>query len=72
MRILVLIAIGLFLYTIVSRLLKSKMCRGKNKPAEIADKLVACQQCGIHVLQQEAVQGENNDAYYCCVEHKGI
>ena len=64
MRILVLIAIGLLLYVIISNLLR------KNRtipPKAITEKMVKCEHCGLHILQQEAIQSE--DHFYCSQEH---
>jgi len=64
MRILVLIAIGLLLYVIIGNLLR-KTRRSPPKPT--TEKMVQCQHCGLHVLEQEAIQ--EGKAYYCSQEH---
>jgi len=64
MRILVLIAIGLLLYVIIGNILR------KNRsvtPKTISEKMVQCQHCGLHILEQEAIQDDKN--YYCSQEH---
>ena len=71
MRILLLIAIGLMVYMIINRLLNAKSDR--HSTDNIAGDLVACAHCGTHVLQQDAIPSENdNDRYYCCVEHQRL
>ena len=64
MRILVLIAIGLLLYVIIGNLLR------KNRPSSskpLSEKMVQCQHCGLHVLEQEAIQDGGD--YYCSQDH---
>jgi|GEM_PF-1467674 len=65
MRILVLIAIALLLYVIISNLLKRS--RPSSPPHAITEKMVKCKQCGLHILEQEAIR--NGDSYYCSHEH---
>lgn len=64
MRILVLIAIGLLLYIIIGRLLRSSR---PSSPNAITEKMVKCKHCGLHILEQEAMR--NGDNYYCSHEH---
>lgn len=64
MRILVLIAIGLLLYIIIGNLFKKK---NKSASNEELNEMVRCSHCGIHVLEQEAIQAEGH--YYCSKEH---
>lgn len=64
MRILVLIAIGLLLYVIISKLLRRSRPSSLNTRTE---KMVKCKQCGLHILEQEAIR--NGDNYYCSHEH---
>lgn len=64
MRILVLLAIGLLLYVIISNLLR------KSRPSSklpITEKMVKCEHCGLHILEQEAIHSDNQ--YYCSQEH---
>ena len=62
MRILILIAIGLLLYVIVSNLL----FRNKTLLTMETIKMVKCHHCGIHVPKNESVHlGE----YYCSQTH---
>jgi uncharacterized protein len=66
MRILVLIAIGLLLYMIIASFLrKQKRQQSESEPA--AEKMVSCQHCGLHILEQEAVQAANK--FYCSASH---
>jgi len=67
MRILVLIAIGLLLYVIISNLLRRSRPAA---PKSITEKMVRCQHCGLHILEQEAVRSGEN--YYCSQEHAEI
>ncbi|MDO7597305.1 MAG: hypothetical protein MUQ51_09575 [Pseudomonadota bacterium] len=64
MRILVLIAIGLLLYVIIGRLLRASR---PSSPKAITEKMVKCKHCGLHVLEQEAIQ--KGDNHYCSTEH---
>ena len=65
MRILVLIAIGLLLYVIISNLLRKN--RPGPPPKSITEKMVKCEHCGLHILEQEAIQSNNH--FYCSQEH---
>ena len=65
MRILVLIAIGLLLYVIIGNLLRRS--RPPSSPHTDTEKMVKCKQCGLHILEQEAIR--NGDNYYCSHEH---
>lgn len=65
MRILVLIAIGLLLYIIIGNYLRQK---NRKLPTEkITEKMVRCQHCGLHVLEQEAIKSGSN--FYCSQGH---
>lgn len=64
MRILVLIAIGLLLYVIIGNLWRRSR---PSSPKTITEKMVKCKQCGIHILEQEAIREGNH--YYCSREH---
>lgn len=64
MRILLLIAIGLLLYVIVGNLLR----RSKTStPKTTSEKMVKCKQCGLHIIEQEAIK--ENAHFYCSREH---
>jgi len=65
MRILVLLAIALLLYVIITNLIrKAKM----QSPAEkSSERMVKCEQCGLHVLEQEALK--DNQYFFCSTEH---
>jgi len=66
MRILVLIAIGLLLYIIISNYLRrQKVMKSQDTPS--AEKMVKCKYCGLHILEQEALTANNN--FYCSQEH---
>lgn len=65
MRILVLIAIGLLLYIIISNHLR-KLDKAK-ADASKTEQLVQCEHCGLHILQNEAVEHESH--FYCSQEH---
>lgn len=65
MRILILLAIGLLLYIIISNLLrKSKMPNTTNGQSE---RMVRCEHCGLHIIEHEAV--EDNRQYFCSHQH---
>jgi len=64
MRILVLIAIGLLLYVIIGNFLRKNRA---SAPKPSSEKMVQCQHCGLHVLEQEAIK--NGSDYYCSQEH---
>lgn len=65
MRILVLLAIGLLLYIIISKLLRES----KNKPisSTTSERMVRCEHCGLHIVENEAL--EDNRQYFCSSEH---
>lgn len=65
MRILVLIAIGLLLYVIIGNLLRRN--RAAAPPKSLAEKMVQCKHCNLHILEQEALRSGDN--YYCSKEH---
>lgn len=68
MRILILIAIGLLLYVIISNFVrKQKRLNNENKSEQNAEKMVKCHHCGLHILEQEALQ--SNGKYYCSQDH---
>lgn len=67
MRILVLIAIALLLYVIISNLFRKNKETSKKA---IEEKMVRCHHCDLHILEYEAVQ--NNDNYYCSQEHMDL
>jgi len=64
MRILVLIAIGLLLYVIIGNLLRKTR---PSSPKAISEKMVQCHHCGLHILEQEAIQDGQN--HFCSQEH---
>jgi len=63
MRILVLIAIGLLLYIIISNLLR----KNRTSPTVMTEKMVKCSHCGIHIPKKEAVH--SGDDFYCTQAH---
>lgn len=63
MRILILIAIGLLLYTIIANLLFKKRALLNMSTVE----MVRCGHCGMHVSKKESVHSE--DSFYCSSEH---
>lgn len=64
MRILILLAIGLLLYLIFTNLFRQIK---NEKQIEKAEKMVRCEQCGLHLLEQEAIQKDKH--YFCTTEH---
>tara|TARA_R110001606_G_scaffold361754_7_gene515185 strand:+ start:81815 stop:82036 length:222 start_codon:yes stop_codon:yes gene_type:complete len=68
MRILVLIAIGLLLYVIIGNMLRrSRRSTPSSSSNTTTEKMVKCKQCGLHILEQEAIR--NGENYYCSHEH---
>jgi uncharacterized protein len=63
MRILVLIAIGLLLYVIISNLLRKKNVA----PPVTAEKMVKCHQCEMHIPKKEALQLDGE--FFCSQTH---
>jgi uncharacterized protein len=63
MRILVLIAIALLLYIIIGNLLR----KNKKSPTIATQKMVKCEQCGVHVPEEESIQSGNN--FFCSQAH---
>lgn len=64
MRILILLAIGLLLYVIFRRLFRQIK---NERQTEKTEKMVRCEQCGLHLIEQEAIQ--KNHHYFCSTEH---
>jgi len=64
MRILILLAIGLLLYVIFRNLYRQIK---NERKLEQASKMVRCEQCGLHLPEQEAIQ--KNRHYFCTTEH---
>ncbi|WP_417548923.1 PP0621 family protein [Methylophaga sp.] len=64
MRILILLAIGLLLYVIFRNLYRQIK---NERQIEQAEKMVRCEQCGLHLLEQEAIQ--KNQHFFCTTEH---
>jgi len=67
MRILLLIAIGLLLYVILSKLFR-QMRQSSNRSNIESDVMVQCHHCQLHILEQEAIR--KGDNYYCSAEHR--
>ncbi len=75
MRILLLIAIGLMIYIIIKRFLDARAGANQRPDAISSDStgLVKCDYCGIHVVENEAIQSDRDTVvYYCCVEHETL
>lgn len=66
MRILILLAIALLLYIIISNLVKKMRAEEKAK-AVTSEQMVRCVHCGLHILEQEALQ--DGQQYFCSQEH---
>lgn len=66
MRILILLAIGLLLYIIITNLLR-KSRSDSRKPAASSERMVRCEHCGLHIVEKEALQ--DNRQYFCSNEH---
>jgi uncharacterized protein len=67
MRILVLIAIALLLYVILTNLFRRQAAEKKAAAKKVTEQMVKCDHCGLHVLQQEAIrQGQH---YFCSSQH---
>jgi uncharacterized protein len=65
MRILILIAIGLLLYVVISNLLRK--IRQEESPQLNAEKMVKCAHCGLHILENEAIK--SGQQYFCSQQH---
>lgn len=65
MRILVLLAIGLLLYIIISNLLRKS--RTPPPSATTSERMVRCEHCGLHIVEKEAL--EDNRQFFCSSEH---
>jgi uncharacterized protein len=66
MRILILLAIALLLYIIISNLVK-KMRAEERAKAVTSEQMVRCEHCGLHILEQEALK--EGREYFCSQEH---
>lgn len=67
MRILVLIAIGLLLYFIIGNYIRRQKLERDKKDEVLAEKMVRCHHCGLHILEQEAVSSQGQ--FYCSQAH---
>lgn len=65
MRILVLLAIGLLLYIIISNLLRKS--RNLSPSSTTSERMVQCEHCGLHIVEKEAL--EDNHQYFCSNKH---
>ncbi|WP_438971815.1 PP0621 family protein [Methylophaga sp.] len=65
MRILVLLAIGLLLYIIISNLLRKS--RKPSLSSTTSERMVRCEQCGLHIIEKEAL--EDNRQFFCSRDH---
>lgn len=66
MRILILLAIGLLLYIIITNLLRNSRSESR-KPSANSERMVRCEHCGLHIVENEAL--EDNHQYFCSNEH---
>ena len=66
MRILVLLAIGLLLYIIISNLLRKSRMPPMSSSMD-SEKMVRCEHCGLHIVEKEALK--DNRQYFCSSEH---
>ncbi len=64
MRILILIAIALFLYIIINNQLRKLK---STRPKTITEQMVQCEHCGLHILQNEAIEKDHH--FFCSEEH---
>jgi len=65
MRILVLLAIGLLLYIIISSLLRKS--RNLSPSSTTSERMVRCEHCGLHIVEKEAL--EDNHQHFCSNQH---
>jgi uncharacterized protein len=65
------ILLGLALWLLFSTL-RRYIRQRKQKVAESRHpvNMVACNHCGVHLAQEEAIHKEKN--YYCCLEHSRL
>lgn len=66
MRILVLLAIGLLLYIIISNLLRQSRNQSSTTTGK-SERMVRCEHCGLHIVEHEAL--EDNRQFFCSSEH---
>lgn len=67
MRILLLIAIGLLLYVIISHLVRKSRLEKLSSPEQHSQKMVKCSHCGVHVAETEAVK--KGEHFFCSQQH---
>ena len=67
MRILLLIAIGLLLYVIISHLVRKSRLEKLSAPDANSQKMVKCSHCGLHVSEKEALKSGEN--FFCSQQH---
>lgn len=65
MRILVLLAIALLLFVIISNLLRKG--RRPRSVSHGSEHMVRCEYCGLHVPEKEALQ--EGERYFCSARH---
>lgn len=65
MRILVLLAIALLIYIIITNLLRQS--KREQQASEDSETMVKCDLCGLHVAEREAFK--EGDQYFCCHDH---
>lgn len=69
MRILILLAIGLLLFLVFRNLWRQiKREREQKKTQGHTESMVRCQQCGLHLLEKEAVKSSERQ-FFCSTEH---
>jgi len=67
MRILLLIAIGLLLYIIISHLVRKARLERLSSPSNQSEKMVKCEHCGLHLPEKEALTHNGN--HFCSQQH---
>lgn len=64
----ILLGIALWLlFTAVRKSIRQRKQRGKVAESSHPVNMVACNHCGVHISQEEAIH--KGKSYYCCIEH---
>ncbi|HEX2827200.1 MAG TPA: PP0621 family protein [Burkholderiales bacterium] len=64
------IVIGLFVAYWILKSYKKKVERRADKRASLAEDMVRCAQCGVHLPKSESLTSGN--AFYCSAEHRRL
>ena len=67
-RVLIIGLLAWLVYRMIRKAFSKPRAQGPREPQRLSTKMVRCEQCGIHVPQDEAVPGDGR--YFCSAEHR--